>query len=238
MAARLDNVAFAGGGVQPAGAGKALREAHVGSVENGFALPYVSADTEIEGTAAGAGGGDRDPLPTDRRGDSGRGRDLAGGHPRRLSAQQVVEVRRHLPRRLVAVVPLLLHGLPDDKPRTGADLRIHLGGQRRRLVQMLAYHVRLTLARERRRAREHVEEGRAEGVDVGARVDILLTSRLFRRDVRECPNDFSNLSHTRIARIVANFNKSKIEQFCCFTLIARLADKDVVWFDIAMNHTV
>jgi len=50
--ALLDNVAFAGGGVQPGRPGQGLAEASLGTVEIDFQLPYVIADTQIEGTAA------------------------------------------------------------------------------------------------------------------------------------------------------------------------------------------
>ena len=57
VGARLENVRFAGGGVQPGRPGKGLREAHLGAVEIDFHLPYVIADTQIEAAATVADGG-------------------------------------------------------------------------------------------------------------------------------------------------------------------------------------
>jgi len=52
VGARVSNVSFAGGGVQPARPGRGLREARIGTIEMDFRLPYVIADTEIAGDAA------------------------------------------------------------------------------------------------------------------------------------------------------------------------------------------
>ena len=57
VGAKLTNVTFAGGGVQPDAPGKALRGAHLGSVEIDVRLPYVIADTQIAGAATVPDGG-------------------------------------------------------------------------------------------------------------------------------------------------------------------------------------
>jgi len=52
VGAKVSNVSFTRGGLQPAREGKRLRAGVIGNIELEFALPYVIADTEIEGEAA------------------------------------------------------------------------------------------------------------------------------------------------------------------------------------------
>ena len=114
-----------------------------------------------------------------------------------------IAIRNHLAdggghhrRRVVAVGGLLLQRLVDHAVEPG-----HRGAARQRrrlLVQHGVEHVDHRRAVERHLARQHLEEHRRQGEEIGASVECLAT-HLLRRHVVRCPDDGAGLGEARRA---------------------------------------
>ena len=99
-----------------------------------------------------------------------------------------LEVGEHIGRALVAALPRLLQALQDDPAQAGRDLGVERLGIGRRLAAVLEDDAERRLALEGDPARDHLEEHRPQGVDVGPAVDVAAV-RLLRGHVLRRPDD-------------------------------------------------
>ena len=125
------------------------------------APPHPPPDLEADAEQGERGEGERDetrpPAPLRQRLDRAALRDRA---------PEAVEVEGEVPRRLEALVGVLLQAVLDDEVEGLGDARVGLRGQRRLVAQDRADQLGRARAGERAAAGEHLVEDRPQGEDV------------------------------------------------------------------------
>ena len=162
-------------------------------------------------------------------------------------AFQALQIAAQLGGGLVAQVAIFFEGFSDDFFQLGGKHRIDRAWRGGRAIQNGIENNRRGIAVERRLARGHFVEHRAEAEEIGARIEVL-AARLFRRHVGNGADSRAGTGEQeiiggRLSNAVARtdcftdapgsglLGQSKIENFC----LPAGRDEDIRGLDVAMN---
>ena len=158
-----------------------------------------------------------------------------------LALDEAIEILGELARVLVPLVGIVLEGLVDDRRELRRHAVHQLADRRRWGVDGRLHHLVRGLRVVRRLAREQVIQGRAERVDIAARIDLLATELLGRHEAGCAVDDadpglervrgIHEHRHPGLLDLADDLREAPVDH----DRLAEISDEDVRRLDVAVD---